>query len=298
MEARVSVVMPFLNVARYLGEAIDSVLAQSYPRWELLLVDDGSTDGSTAIAREYVDRHPHIRYFEHPGHRNRGASASRNVAIRAAIGDVVTFLDGDDVYLPTKLAEQIPILDATPGADATYARTLHWFSWTGRPEDRLRDFAPDLGVPRHCLIRPPHLLMHMLTPQATVPGLCSIVVRRTALETIGMFEESFTHIFTDQALYAKLFLAKTVYVTDGCWEWYRQHEASSYMTVKRRDQRHVARLHFLRWLEDYLRDRGASDPELRSAVRRAIRASRYPRLVEALGRARSVAGRVRRSLAG
>jgi glycosyltransferase involved in cell wall biosynthesis len=295
---RISVVMPFLNVASFLEEAIESVLAQTYDRWELLLVDDGSTDGSTAIARRHVERDPRVHYLEHPGHANRGASASRNVAIRAARGDLVTFLDGDDVFVPTKLAAQVPIMDGTPGADATYAETLHWYSWTGRPEDRARDFAPDLGVPHHCLIRPPHLLLHMLTPAATVPALCSIVVRRTALHDVGMFEESFTHIFTDQALYAKLFLTKTVYVADGCWEWYRQHDRSSYMTVKRGRQGHATRLRFLLWLNTYLRARDVTDPQVRAAVRRAIRRSRYPGLMDAVGRARRLAGRVRRSLAG
>src|SRR5205809_3316024 len=69
----------FLNAERFIDEAIQSVLAQTYENWELLLVDDGSTDGSTAIARSYAERYPaKIRYLEHPGHKNHGMSASRN----------------------------------------------------------------------------------------------------------------------------------------------------------------------------------------------------------------------------
>src|SRR5206468_2884667 len=78
----VSVVVIFLNAERFLDEAIQSVMGQTYPHWELLLVDDGSTDGSSAIARGYTERQPNrVRYLEHPGHRNAGMSASRNLGL-------------------------------------------------------------------------------------------------------------------------------------------------------------------------------------------------------------------------
>src|SRR6187431_518610 len=75
----VTVIIVFLNAEKFIDEAIASVFAQSYSPWELLLVDDGSTDRSTAIARRYAQRHPNkVRYLEHSGHRNRGISASQN----------------------------------------------------------------------------------------------------------------------------------------------------------------------------------------------------------------------------
>ena len=81
--------MPFLNVAPYLAEAIQSVRDQTYPHWELLLVDDGATDGSTAIAQRFAGLDPErIRWIEHPGHGNLGASASRNVGLRHATGTI------------------------------------------------------------------------------------------------------------------------------------------------------------------------------------------------------------------
>src|SRR5512147_1824882 len=101
----VSGVIIFWNAERFLQEAIESVLAQTYPSWELLLVDDGSTDGASEIARSYAARHPErIRYLEHPGHRNRGMSASRNLGLQQSRGALVAFLDSDDVWLPEKLA--------------------------------------------------------------------------------------------------------------------------------------------------------------------------------------------------
>src|SRR5690349_14304343 len=97
----VSVIMIFLDAAPYLDEAVASVFAQTYGRWELLLVDDGSIDGSSVIASGYAEQHPDkVRYLEHPNHENRGMSASRNLGIMQAHGEFVAFLDADDVYLP------------------------------------------------------------------------------------------------------------------------------------------------------------------------------------------------------
>ena len=77
----VSVIIPFLNAARFLAEAIDSVIGQTYSEWELLLIDDGSADASSGIAQEYAAKHPgRIRYYTHPGGINRGMCTSRNRA--------------------------------------------------------------------------------------------------------------------------------------------------------------------------------------------------------------------------
>ena len=85
----VSVVIIFLNPGEFLSEAIESVFAQTYGNWELLLVDDGSTDSSTDVALQYAARYPErTRYLEHKGHQNRGMSASRNLGIRNARGNI------------------------------------------------------------------------------------------------------------------------------------------------------------------------------------------------------------------
>ena len=134
-----SIVTPFLNAALFLEGAIESVLAQTCDDWELLLVDDGSTDESTAIANRYAAAMPStVRYLSHPKRRNRGASASRNLAIHHAVGEYLAFLDADDVYLPHKLKEQVPILDAHPSASAVRGdRILVQLDRRGRRSRRL-----------------------------------------------------------------------------------------------------------------------------------------------------------------
>ena len=122
--ARVSIVTPFLNAERFLAESVESVLAQTRDDWELLLVDDGSSDRSRAIACAYAARYPdRIHVLSHPENRHRGASASRNVGTARAVGEYIAYLDADDVYLPGKLAHQVPLLDAHPEVGIVYAAT-------------------------------------------------------------------------------------------------------------------------------------------------------------------------------
>jgi glycosyltransferase involved in cell wall biosynthesis len=106
-----------LNGEKFLEEAVDSVLAQSYPDWELLLVDDGSNDTSAHIAHPYVGRFPDkVRYLNHDNHHNRSASASRNLGNNSAKGELIAFLDADDVWLPHKLERQVEIMRKHPDA--------------------------------------------------------------------------------------------------------------------------------------------------------------------------------------
>src|SRR5215204_4174429 len=120
-ESVVSCIITFLNSEEFIGEAIESVLGQTYENVELLFVDDGSTDGSTQIALQYAERFPEkVRYLEHAGHENRGAAASRNLGIREARGEYIALLDSDDVWLKRKLEEQVGILQAHPEAGMVY----------------------------------------------------------------------------------------------------------------------------------------------------------------------------------
>src|ERR1700691_732220 len=101
MTPRISVVVPAYNAAVYLPHAIDSVLAQTYPDWEIVIVDDGSTDNTCAVVDSYRPTlQDKLQYIHQP---NRGVSAARNTGIRAARGQFIALLDGDDVWLPHRL---------------------------------------------------------------------------------------------------------------------------------------------------------------------------------------------------
>lgn len=276
---RVSVIMPFFDLQRFIAESIESVMAQRFAAWELILVDDGSSDASTEIARDYVRRDPsRIRCLTHENRQNRGASASRNLAIRHARGEYLALLDADDVWLPEKLEEQVALLDAHPGAGSLYGRTLFWYSWTGRRRDRNRDFLDHRHFPSGTVLHPPDLLVAMLRGKAAIPGTCSLLVRRSIVQDISGFEEQFTRLFTDQVFYAKLFLRAPVLVSDRCWDKYRRHPDSSVSQAERAGEFHAQRLAYLNWLRRYMEAAGARYPELDAALDAALRPYRHPRL--------------------
>ena len=116
----VSVVLPVWNRRQQVLEAIESVLAQSYDHWELLVVDDGSTDGTRDVIRGLL-ADPRIRLVlqEH-----RGAAAARNHALAESRGEIVAYLDSDDVWYPTFLAAAVQALEEQPSRDAVYAALL------------------------------------------------------------------------------------------------------------------------------------------------------------------------------
>jgi glycosyltransferase involved in cell wall biosynthesis len=119
---RVTVVIPVFNAERYLRDAMDSILAQTFTDFELLVIDDGSTDRSAEVARSYEDGR--VRVLASPV--NAGLAAVRNRGIEEARGELLAWLDADDVSLPTRLAEQVRAMDDEPALAlcGTWVRTL------------------------------------------------------------------------------------------------------------------------------------------------------------------------------
>ncbi|EYD75958.1 Glycosyltransferase involved in cell wall biogenesis-like protein [Rubellimicrobium mesophilum DSM 19309] len=248
--ARVSAIIIFLNEERFLAEAIASVRAQTFDDWELILVDDGSTDASPSIAHAVAAQDPRIRVVTHPGGENRGMSASRNRGLAEARGDYVAFLDGDDVWLPQKLAEQVAILDAEPRCGMLYGRTMLWHSWN--PEAADRDGFLDLGVEPGRSYDPPVLYRLLLRNRAQAPTTNNAILRRSLADQVGGFEDEFRTLFEDQVFYVKTHLAAPCFVDDRVWAWYRQHPRSSTSQVHPlRELAALARFH--RWVGGYLR---------------------------------------------
>ncbi len=278
---RVSVVVIFLDEERFLPDAVESVLAQTFTDWELVLVDDGSSDRSAAIAREYAERDPRIRYITHPGGGNRGMSASRNRGVTVSSGELVAFLDGDDVWLPEKLEEQVALMEKHPEAGLIYGRTQWWFSWSGNSDDAQRDYLYDPGVALDTVIGPYSLLLSLIVNDGTPPYTCSLLVRRSTYERLGGFEESFRGLFEDQAFFAKAFLDENVYVSSRCWDRYRQHDESACAVGLQTGDLHPldlspSRRAFLEWLDGYLEARGMTDPALRGPLAAELEPYRYP----------------------
>jgi teichuronic acid biosynthesis glycosyltransferase TuaG len=112
----VSVVMPAKDTGNYIASAIESVVAQDYPWWELLVVDDQSRDGTTEIVKGYAARDSRIKYLSMAAGGPTGASAARNHATRTSRGRYIAFLDSDDVWYPNKLSTQLGALQSHKAA--------------------------------------------------------------------------------------------------------------------------------------------------------------------------------------
>lgn len=186
----VGVVLPVFDGSEYVGRAIDSVLAQSYGDLELVVVDDASTDGTPGIVREYDD--PRVTLVEND--HNRGIGASRNRGVRRADGDLLAFVDHDDVWHPEKLARHVETHRST-GADLVYSDV--------RTVDRSgavtgTHIAPDPRPAGEPLAR--QLLF--LGGEAIVT-MSSVTVRRSAWEAVGG-EATDCRVSGDVDLYVRL----------------------------------------------------------------------------------------------
>jgi glycosyltransferase involved in cell wall biosynthesis len=280
----VSVVTIFFNSEKFIQEAIESVLAQTYDNWEFLLVDDGSIDGSREIALQYAQEYPrNVRYLEHPGHRNRGMSASRNLGIRNAKGEYLAFLDSDDVWLPHKLEQQISLLHSQPEIGMIYEAAQFWSSWTKNPEDFHKDFVQEFGA-SNVVINPPRLLLTLLSSgEACMPCTCSMLLRRSVVDCVGGFEEAFRGMCEDLAFCVKVGIKAPVFVSSGFLSRRRVHPESCLFDAIRKGQYHLARLEFLEWVARYLSEHQVKDTAVWRVLEMELWPYRHPALTCALG---------------
>jgi glycosyltransferase involved in cell wall biosynthesis len=163
----VSVIIPVYNGAKYLAESIDSALSQSYSKLEVVVIDDGSTDDSAAIAKSYGDRIVYLRK------ENAGTAAARNAGIRASRGEFVALLDQDDLWMPDHLQLEVQILQE-PGVALAYSAV------------RLMGGKTMYGATE--LFAGAEVGLHQLLDFQTLPA-ATFVMRRRVLEELGFFDE-------------------------------------------------------------------------------------------------------------
>ncbi len=125
MRPRVSIILPNFNYGHYLSQAIESVLRQTRSDWELIIVDDGSSDGSLPVIEHYCRLHPdRIRLHFHDGRRNLGLVETYRAGIAKASGEYTAFLEADDIWHPENLAQKAGILDAHPEVVVAHSKVI------------------------------------------------------------------------------------------------------------------------------------------------------------------------------
>jgi len=281
----ISCIIIFLNEERFIQEAIDSVFAQSYDNWELILVDDGSTDNSREIALSLTAQFPQkVIYLEHEGHENRGMSASRNLGVRHAKGQYISYLDGDDVWLPNKLAEQLEILAAHPEADMVHGPLQMWFSWTGDPKDLHRDHLYGVGNNedhpyQDALIKPPMLLALFLKQEEYIPS--GFLVKRHVMVHVGTYEDEFRDGYSDAVSLVKICLHSTVFASSKSWYKYRKHPDSyTYQDYHFSTEESTRKFEYRywNWIEQYFNQQGVTSPKVRAVLTKLLWRHHHPNL--------------------
>lgn len=274
----ITVITPFCNEGRYLREAIESVLKQTYQHWEYLLVDDGSTDESTAIAKEYSSEFPDkIFYLEHAGHANKGVCAARNLAIEKANGTYIAFLDGDDFWLPDKLRLQVNLIAEFPNA-GMFCEGTYYMNKGRNP--KIENVNVLVGVEPDKLYAPPSLLIALYPlGSGDAPCMNAILVNTALARKIGGFEESFAgrfSLFEDQAFLFKIYFHTEVYVSSLCNNIYRQRADSSMHKLLNAGKYTESRKFFFTWLKKYLAKQTIHYKKVNALFRKSVISNNYP----------------------
>lgn len=248
----ISVIIPAFNQGHYLGEAIQSVIDQTFPDFELVVVDDGSTDNTAQVACSFSDTR--VRYIHQ---ENRGLSAARNTGILRSSGEYLTFLDSDDLFVADKLETLLNAMQRDPGLGFVAGQAV-LIDENALPLGKVFD-TPLPENPVHLLLWNP---LHV----------CSVMMRRDWQQKVGLFDESL-HAYEDWDMWLRLARA-------GCRMGWVAHPVSLYrfhtrQMTRDKDRMTTATFAVLKkvysdpdlpqeWLS--LKDRAYSSAYLRAAI--------------------------------
>jgi glycosyltransferase involved in cell wall biosynthesis len=206
----VTVIIPAFNRADYIDQTIGCVLEQSYPAVELIVIDDGSTDGTLEKVRAYGDR---LTLLTHPDHGNRGQSASINMGLLRAMGEFIAVLDSDDYWEPDKLEKQVVYLQQHPDVGLVYSNGYGVDSEGNRLYPIYRE--------GHVEPNDPGLLLQ----DCYVSSPSGWLVRKSVYDGVGRFEENYRSAQDHDMLIRIAEQTNFAYMPDYLW-YYRRHANS------------------------------------------------------------------------
>ena len=228
----VSIVIPAYNCAAFIDEALQSIYQQTYSHWEIIVVDDGSTDATSSVLA------PHLKRIRYVAQENKGTAAARNAGLRRARGDLIAFLDNDDVWLPEKLQHQVGVMQAWPdcglvftdGQTFTEAGVRRESVLSPRLDSWLRAHATgDPLVAKGCMFR-------KLLFANEISSASSVMLRREFVEHAGGFDETISTA-DDYDLWLRVAREHAVAVIRRCLYMWRWHDASQSGPISVREHR-------------------------------------------------------------
>ena len=246
----VSVIIPLYNGRRYIEECLRSVLSQTYNNYEIIVVNDASTDGSIDIvknlAKDFLGR---IRIISHDDELNHGIAASRNLGIREAKGEYIAFLDQDDIWLDRRLEKQVKILRRYPGTTLVYAQT---FFIDEKGEITLRGKHYSTGGRGYG--KKPQNVFYKIIRENFIPTL-TVLVKKESLQEYGCFEEGPRHEYEDWLLWSKIAYKEEFLFIPEALTKYRLHGNNFSLTRLNLNLGTEAEEHYFTSLLEFLRDK-------------------------------------------
>jgi len=232
--ARVSVVIPSYNGASFIEKALDSVLAQSYPPYEIIVIDDGSTDNTKAVLKKYQNK---IRYYYW---KNHGLSAARNRGIKLAKGELVALLDSDDYWAPDKLRLQVLMFDKLKNTNVGMIDTFtDIISASGVLDRRLSRVQQGDSFER-------------LLCRNTINQPSSVLIKKEVFDTVGLFNEKLKAV-EDWEMWVRIAESYDIYTVPRPLTYYLKHSgnlSNNFQMMHKNSDKAVR--HILRRYEKYL----------------------------------------------
>lgn len=180
---KISSIVPAYNASRFLERSVKSLIDTGYPELEIVIVDDGSEDNTFEVACELGNRYSNkVMVYQHPRRANLGVSASRNLGITKSTGELICFLDADDVVYPNRFEVSVPLLESNPDVDAVYETTIMVFD-DDSCEDPMTEWEKTFGLSRK--VHSTELLTELL--RGNTWHTSGILCRRSLLDKTGLF---------------------------------------------------------------------------------------------------------------
>jgi len=174
--SNVSIIIPTYNCARLIGRAIESVLNQTYRDFELIIVDDSSTDNTDKIVKKFQEQDKRVKYIRHD--KNKGGSAARNTGIKVARGEYIAFQDSDDEWLPEKLKKQMEVFKNT----SSKVGIIYTGFW--RIKDNEKTYIPQSWVKQ----KDGNIYFELL--KGNFVGTPTILIKKKCFKKVGIFDEN------------------------------------------------------------------------------------------------------------
>lgn len=251
---KVSIITPLYNGTKTFNETAESVLNQDFIDWEWILFDDGSSDGIQEAAKKLSSKYEgKILYFEHAGNKNHGTAYTRNRAVEKSSGEIIAFIDQDDIWYENKLSHQLKVFENLEECSMLYAPALYWYkerSFVQPIKYKGEDLKPGI-------YRIPQLIEIFLNDLRGTPLPSASLVRKKKFSEVNGFEESIRGS-EDIVLWLKLARKYPAYFDGKVLTKYRRHRDSTLRQAARSGEMNEWNLTFYKWVIEYLKENSVS----------------------------------------